>query len=455
MTIEAAIMKLNQYQMQDSEYFTVSDGWDKIFSERRNLTADNVSLFLNPSHNLANGIGMTNNSVWFERKEANLLYKITTRKNNNIQDTLQLIKSEGLFGEVTHALSENINLSRPSLMNGGTFHSLRGVMDEHLCLNKATGIRILEIGSGYGELCRQIIKYSGFNNISYDLVDLPTNLFFAEYYLSTVFGDKNVDKRKFFDKKDLTNISKNNCKLRFFDPSECTSLSEYDLVINSYSLQEMKSVTVRAYTDLIFNKMSDKAIFFSCNAPRKWDIQSYSDYGFHNFQNIYSNMNRQIPPAGLNATVPIVNVFCKRTKKQRPLSETDIEIMNNIGILHEFGLLETLNQVNLGDLSITDPSGPLHEAFKRYSLGKNNVNSNITIRFLLNLLDVENGCDEFSENIFGDFVNSDAFKTLSDLSLLKLSKISNNYIVGQHAKKLQKYYRTPLLFKVVNKILAT
>ena len=102
--------------------------------------------------------------------------------------------------------------------------------------SKAKGLSILEIGSGYGELARQTIKYSGWDIASWDFVDLPNNLLFAEYHLTTIFGKKYIDTPKFFSKSDYDSNVNHSTKLSFYFPSEIEKINKsFDLIINSYS----------------------------------------------------------------------------------------------------------------------------------------------------------------------------------------------------------------------------
>ena len=155
--ITDALKKLRNYEMVNTKYFTVSEGWNKIFKSRRFLDEKNIYNFLNPAQNLTTGIGIMSNNYREELLSFERLKKITLKKNPGIENTLNKIFCENIFGEKPLKFNENINLTRSNLMNGGSFHELSNYVLKKI---KKKEIRILEIGSGYGELARQIIKFS-------------------------------------------------------------------------------------------------------------------------------------------------------------------------------------------------------------------------------------------------------------------------------------------------------
>lgn len=127
-------------------------------------------------------------------------------------------------------------------------------------------INVLEIGGGYGSLAR--IFAHNHPNIRYTIVDLPESLFFSEVFLranlpvtpyvspipSVYVTDESV--------KDIEEAP----RLRFVPSFHMDSLADehFDLVINTFSLQEMTHDAVKAYMNLIQNKISCN-YFYSCN----------------------------------------------------------------------------------------------------------------------------------------------------------------------------------------------
>jgi hypothetical protein len=350
--ILSALNRLEKFKIPKSIYMQESEGWKEIFAERNDLNLGNISVFLDPSKNLAHGIGVTANHNIIEAQEVDRLLKISIKNDSDFLNCIKMIKCEKVFGEKPFKITNENFLTHSNLMNAGTFHELNKNVLQNI--KDKTCIRILEIGSGFGELSRQIIKYGGFDQVCYDYVDLPKNLFFAELYLGEVFGPSLVTRPKFFQKNDF-DCPNSNHQLRFFDPSECEQLFNYDLIINTYSLQEMPKDVVNSYMHLIIKNLEKtNAYFFSINSPTKWDIKKYSDYNFDILKNISSYMHRPIPPSGENASVSIVNVF-KARNDSFSFEKQNKDIMNIIGDLQCAGASTFIEHFMAEKISITDP----------------------------------------------------------------------------------------------------
>jgi len=82
---------------------------------------------------------------------------------------------------------------------------------------------------------------------SYHLVDLPEILLFAEKYLTTVLKNHAGFKTK---ESNVTQESEG-VEIEFYLTSDIESLDSYDLIINTYSLQEMNAVTSAEYFKFI------------------------------------------------------------------------------------------------------------------------------------------------------------------------------------------------------------
>lgn len=89
------------------------------------------------------------------------------------------------------------------------------------------GKRVVQIGSGYGGLCKILADISDFE--SYTLVDLPEQLALAKKYLES-FGMENVT---------------------FLTPDQLPKRAAYDLVISDMSFSEFN----RSYQELFFDRV--------------------------------------------------------------------------------------------------------------------------------------------------------------------------------------------------------
>jgi len=433
---QKAIEKLKSYKISISPFYKVTDGWKLIFNERNKLNSENMKFFLNRKSGVSIGIGMSLNSQLKEIKSFEKHKKITFRKNPHFIETLNLVSSENIFGEEPIKVnSKKITLS--NLINAGTYHELRKVTGR---FNSLT-IRVLEIGSGYGELARQIIKYSTFYVSDYHCIDLPENLIFSELYLGTIFGSQSVKNPKFFLSSDFNEQSEMHINFSFFDPSELSQLLDsYDLIINTYSMQEMHLDTVQAYIQLVKAKLKRNGVFFSINSPKKWEVKTYSDYNFSGLQNIFSHMHRQLPPAGAHATVPIVNVFVPSENKSAHVDES---IINVIGELQILGFGNFLNQKYCkGKLSITSPNALLVNLLNEVI----SPQDNLTETKRSNVSEVLSRCIA-KKNILNHQLEEfllEADKSLSDKSILVLANLSSHHKLDKMILEINNYYKISL-----------
>jgi hypothetical protein len=94
----------------------------------------------------------------------------------------------------------------------------------------------------------------------------------------------------------------------------------FDLIINSFSLQEMDAGTVDAYLEWATRFLADDGIFVSFNAHGKAGIQRGSDYGFGRFDVCHVQTFRRIPTGFFN-TIPYEVVLRRRVPTTPPFDE--------------------------------------------------------------------------------------------------------------------------------------
>jgi len=122
-------------------------------------------------------------------------------------------------------------------------------------INKFTDINIIEIGGGYGGLCKWLIKLLDKNISNYTIVDLPLINIIQNYFLSLYFGEDKVNFK--YNPKD---------KISIISPSEYFNnykKSNFTIVINQNSMPEMNKKIVNNYLDSFINKEFN--YFFSFN----------------------------------------------------------------------------------------------------------------------------------------------------------------------------------------------
>ncbi|BBU64302.1 hypothetical protein MSC49_42370 (plasmid) [Methylosinus sp. C49] len=140
------------------------------------------------------------------------------------------------------------------------------------------GLRILEIGAGYGGLASLLIR-AGVAK-SYTIIDLPANLQFGAFYLTQNFpeipfrvvsssGELPPD-----DFAGLTFVTAGN--IRGLDAQT------FDLAINTDSMGEMPAQAAKAYVSWVASHLRPGGCFFTKNGHRRSStgVQRASEYGY-------------------------------------------------------------------------------------------------------------------------------------------------------------------------------
>jgi putative sugar O-methyltransferase len=167
-------------------------------------------------------------------------------------------------------------------------------------------LRVLEIGAGYGLVASMLLRR--LNVRSYTIVDLPENLFLSSFYLPAQFPDLEAT---FLDSMD-SRIGPTG--LNFLPPPLLPALTgEFDLVINSYSLQEMTLESVQAYFAFAADHLTKEGLFYSLNSHAKSGVTGPSDYPFEQFELVSFLPVRKFPYHYFFATTPYEAVLAKRT----------------------------------------------------------------------------------------------------------------------------------------------
>ncbi len=450
--LSKAIERLQNLDFPDSIYCKKTKEWDKILEIRAFLSPEKLLDFMNEGSGIGHGIG--NDALMDSKNEEKYLLSLEKHRRIMLKsrcdsiNTLSEIYSENLLGENTYKISPSLNLSIINLTNAETLHVLMKAMRKYLkkSIGISEDIKILEIGSGFGELCRQISKYSYLQKFEYHLVDIPENLMFAELYLGSVFGSESIKKPMFFDSGYFPK-SKDSFEGKFYFhlPSEIEDITtKFDLILNCYSMQEMIKKTAKAYVEYISNNLSSDGIFLSINAPQKWDISNYEDYGFFLLDNIESFMMREFNPSGTDATVPIVNIFKKRSG-ERILNDEDISLMNDIGYLQSYGFSKILEILNFGKIRITNLGKNIRKFIKGEISDSGDPILLIMVEILNQLREGKAPNDlKISQININKIQSSDYYSALSDHSLVKISKqASRRSEILKTSEQLMEYYFQP------------
>jgi phospholipid N-methyltransferase len=136
--------------------------------------------------------------------------------------------------------------------------------------------RVLEIGAGYGGLAR--IFKTLHPEIEYTIVDLPESIYFSGHFL------------ELNDIKDI----------RYIESEDINHLTgmEFDLVINTFSFQEMPFNTILRYIDFIQTNLKVEG-FYTCNYYMNDVVTKEQSYDGElpvddRWEVVYSNYNAPI-----------------------------------------------------------------------------------------------------------------------------------------------------------------
>jgi len=121
---------------------------------------------------------------------------------------------------------------------------------------------VLEIGGGYGLLCR--ILESNMDIYSYSIVELPLSASLAAYYLSM-----SVDATITLNGKEVNSSNSGRFVNIYTVGDESWMNNKYDLVINTRSMMEMDKKTINYYFDAIQKTCNIGGYFLNINRYHK------------------------------------------------------------------------------------------------------------------------------------------------------------------------------------------
>lgn len=242
---------------------------------------------------------------------------------------------ESTFGSPLVFEHEGISRSANFWINAAT---TRRVVEFVKQYGKAGPLRVLEIGPGWGGCVYQL--HHSIDVASYTLVDLPENLYISTLHLGTVLPSRKIE---FIDVDGGTVAEIPASTISACLPGAIGRIrAKYDLVLNSFSMQEMDLESVREYIDWIETILSPEGIFVSLNSHAKAGIQKPSDYGYDKFHIHHWGVFRTTP-AGFFNTIPYEVVVGKR-RDQSP--EYPAECQDGLGRLMQVGLDKDLEALS-------------------------------------------------------------------------------------------------------------
>lgn len=158
---------------------------------------------------------------------------------------------------------------------------------------------VLEIGAGYGHVAEQLLRRLPVQR--YVVCDLPQNLFLTAFYLQANFPEK----RARFLRDGASEGLESNGGLEFVVPRLLAALEgSFDLILNSYSFQEMTLASVQEYFALAKRALKPGGILYSLNAHGKSGVQWPSEYPVDGFRILALGPVRVVPHHFVFATNP-------------------------------------------------------------------------------------------------------------------------------------------------------
>jgi hypothetical protein len=195
---------------------------------------------------------------------------------------------------------------------------------------KTGPLNVLEIGPGWGACVYQL--HHSIDVQSYTLIDLPENLYMSTLHLGTVLPDRPIEFIDVVGDK-VTEVPTG--RICACLPGAISRLhAQFDLVVNSYSLQEMDLESVQEYIDWIETVLSPEGIFVSLNSHAKAGVQKPSDYRYEKFHIYHWSVFRSVPSGFFN-TIPY-EVVVGRRNEQSP--DYPVECQDGLGRLMQVGL---------------------------------------------------------------------------------------------------------------------
>ena len=307
----------------------VSEFWRDVFAERPNFP-DLNQLMVFRREGFAYGIGDDRQgSIERERAYSERMYRIFSRMVD-----LDLVRKipESTFGAPLLFQHDGIERSASFWINAATSQRVKDFVGR---FGKRGPLRVLEIGAGWGACAYQLHRMMEIE--SYVVVDLPNNLHISSVYLATTLPDRRTEIIDIAGGP-VTDIAANTIVGCL--PATLPRLqAKFDLVLNSFSLQEMSLDTVKVYIDWIADALADDGLFVSLNSHGKAGVRLPSDYGYDKFHLYHWNVFR-LSPSGFLNTIPY-EVVAGRRKPGSPSYPTATQ--DGLGGLMQLGLDRNLD----------------------------------------------------------------------------------------------------------------
>jgi SAM-dependent methyltransferase len=308
----------------------VSDFWAKFLSVRQNYPSFNQILCMRRGSTYAIGdrggsdIDLEKERLHAETAFWNISPSVPT-------DYWQRIKESSIGAPFSFEFDGQM-WSAGGITNALTAHRIVQACREKNIHQKP--LRVLEIGAGYGQVAWQLFQQLQIQ--SYAICDLPENLFLSSFYLQANFPEKSAD----FIEQDKS--AESHSQFFFAIPPFLRNLAgKFDLIINSYSLQEMNLESVNGYFEFAAERLESGGLFYSLNSHGKAGVRQPKDYPLDKFDlDEYAVARRY--PFQIFATTPYEVILSPKTQFEK---KSKISHFNALGHLVQFGIFEELGPI--------------------------------------------------------------------------------------------------------------
>ena len=250
----------------------VSDFWTNEFKSMSTFPVEkDICNFRSRSKRVGMGDGRTTGvSNGADKEWINLSAKRILATNVPVDYVNNLNETD--FGNPTKMeVSPFKNHSGNFILNTYTSYNANKFIDKYIGNQE---LDVCEIGGGWGQCADQMLQTRKINN--YTFIDLPQNLYLTAFFIIMSNKDRSYEF--------VSDNSTTKAGLSFSLPATADTIDKkFDVIINSYSLQEMSKANVDGYIDWIKSHMKDDGIFISINSHGKDEIKKASGFRFHEF----------------------------------------------------------------------------------------------------------------------------------------------------------------------------
>jgi putative sugar O-methyltransferase len=244
------------------------------------------------------------------------------------------------------------SLSTSYVLNAGTTWRIRELIRQHGPQGRA--LHVCEIGAGWGACASQLHQVC--DVASYTIIDLPENLCLSSTYLRTTLTGRQPH---FLDCTPGVAVQPRLAALYFGLPAAIDNLpGPFDLIINTFSFQEMDRETVDAYFSWAAKVLAPDGILVSFNAHDKAGILRPSQYLTDGLALVHMAPFRRVP-AGFFNTIPYEMVFRRSDSPRQAGQTTAVDALGEMIQLGLDGQLAPLVEAALGARKSPHPEDTL------------------------------------------------------------------------------------------------